>query len=106
MPKFLIKANYTLEGARGVMKDGGSKRRDAAGTAIKSVGGKMESFHFAFGDTDAYVIADLPDNTAAAAASAAINSSGAVQCQTIVLLTAEEMDKAVKKTVKYSAPGQ
>ena len=61
---------------------------------------------FAFGETDAFVVVDMPDNNAMIAASAAINSSGAVQTKTIVLLTAEEMDEAVKKTVKYKAPGQ
>ena len=106
MPRFLIEANYNVEGAKGLIKDGGSKRREAAKTAIKSVGGKMESFYFAFGDTDAFVIFDAPDNASAAAASTAINASGSVQARTIVLLTAEEMDKAVKKNVKYRAPGR
>jgi len=106
MPKFLIEANYNVDGARGLIKDGGSKRREAAKTAIKSVGGKMESFYFAFGGTDAFVILDAPDNASAAAASAAINACGSVQARTVVLLTAEEMDKAVKKNVKYKAPGK
>ena len=106
MPKFLIEANYSVEGAQGVLKDGGSKRREAAEAAVKSVGGKMESFYFAFGGTDAYVIIDAPDNISALAASAAINASGSVRARTIVLLTPEEMDEAVKKNVKYRSPGQ
>ncbi len=106
MPKYLIEANYTLEGVRGFMKDGGTKRREAAAAAIKSVGGKVEAFYFAFGNPDAVVIMDAPDNVSAAAASVAINSSGAVQVKTIVLLTPAEMDEAVKKPVKYRAPGQ
>ena len=106
MPKYLVEANYTLEGVRGLIQEGGSKRREAAKAAIKSVGGKVEAFYFAFGNPDAIVIFDAPDNVSAAAASAAINSSGAVQVRTVVLLTPEEMDEAVKKTVKYRAPGQ
>jgi len=106
MPKFLIEATYNVEGAKGLIKDGGSKRREAAKAAIESVGGKMESFYFAFGGTDAFVILDAPDNMSAAAASAAINASGSVQSQTVVLLTPEEMDEAVKKNVRYRAPGQ
>jgi uncharacterized protein with GYD domain len=106
MPKFLIEANYGVEGTRGLIKDGGSKRREAAKAAIKSVGGKMEEFYFAFGGTDAFVIIDAPDNVSAAAASAAINASGAVHVRTVVLLSPEEMDDAVKKTVKYRAPGE
>jgi uncharacterized protein with GYD domain len=105
MPKYLMEANYTLEGVRGVIQEGGSKRRDAAKAAIKSVGGKIEAFYFAFGNPDAIVIVDAPDNVSAAAASAAINASGGVQVRTVVLLTPEELDEAVKKTVKYRAPG-
>ncbi len=106
MPKYLIEANYTLEGVKGFLKDGGTKRRDAASAAIKSIGGKMEAFYFAFGNPDAIVIVDAPDNVSAAAMSVAINATGAVQSRTIVLLTAQEMDEAVKKQVKYRAPGQ
>ena len=105
MPKYLIEANYTLEGVRGFIKDGGSKRREAARAAIESVGGKMEVFYFAFGQPDAVVIIDAPDNTSAAAASIAINATGAVQVRTVVLITPEEMDTAVTKPVKYRAPG-
>jgi uncharacterized protein with GYD domain len=106
MPKYLLEANYTLEGVRGFIKEGGTKRREAAAAAIKSVGGKMEAFYFAFGNPDAVVIMDAPDNVSAAAASVAINATGAVQVRTIVLMTPDEMDQAVKKQVKYRAPGQ
>ena len=106
MPKYLLEASYTLEGVKGLVKDGGSKRREAAEAAIKGLGGRVEAFYFAFGDPDALVIADLPDNVSAAAASIAINASGAVNVKTIVLLTPEEMDGAVKKTVTYRAPGR
>jgi len=105
MPKYLIEASYTSEGAKGLLKDGGSKRRQAAEQAIKSAGGKLEAFYFAFGDSDAFVIVDAPDHATVAAASVAINTSGAVRTKTIVLLTPEEMDQATKKGVKYTAPG-
>jgi uncharacterized protein with GYD domain len=105
MPKYLIEASYTSEGTKGLLKDGGSKRRQAAEQAIKSAGGKLEAFYFAFGDRDAFVIADAPDHATIAAASLAINASGAVQTKTIVLLTPEEIDQATKKSVKYTAPG-
>jgi uncharacterized protein with GYD domain len=106
MPRYLIEASYTLEGVKGLTKEGGSKRREAASAAIQGLGGKVESFYFAFGDPDAIVIADLPDNASAAAASLAINASGAVNVKTRVLLTTEEIDSAVKKTVNYRAPGR
>src|SRR6266436_4496456 len=106
MAKYLITASYTAEGAKGLMKEGGTRRRQAAEQAIKSAGGKLEAFYFAFGDSDAFVIIDAPDHATVAAASVAINASGAVHTKTVVLLTPEEIDQAVKKGTTYRAPGQ
>ena len=105
MAKYLITASYTADGAKGLLKEGGTKRREAAEQAIKSAGGKLEAFYFAFGENDAYVLVDAPDHATIAAASVAINSSGAVHSKTVVLMTAEEMDQATKKAVSYRAPG-
>jgi uncharacterized protein with GYD domain len=106
MAKYLLTASYTAEGAKGLMKDGGTKRRQAAEQAIKSSGGTLEAFYFAFGDSDAFVIIDAPDHATVAAASVAINASGAVKTKTVVLLTPEEIDQAIKKGTTYRAPGQ
>jgi uncharacterized protein with GYD domain len=105
MAKYLIAAAYTAEGAKGLLKESGTKRRQAAEQAIKSAGGTMEAFYFAFGENDAYVIVDAPDHATIAAASVSINASGAVHTKTVVLLTPEEIDNAIKKTVTYRAPG-
>ncbi len=106
MPKYLLEATYTIEGLRGLAKDGGTKRRQAAEEAIKSVGGKVEAFYFAFGDADAYVIADMPDNVSATAVALAVSSTGLVGIKTKVLLTPAEVDAAVQKKVGYRGPGQ
>ncbi len=105
MPKFLFEASYTLEGVKGVQRAGGSKRRDAVASLAESVGGKLESFHFAFGDRDAYVVVDLPDNESAAAVAIAVNATGAVTLKTVVLLTPEEVDAAAGRSVDYRPPG-
>jgi uncharacterized protein with GYD domain len=105
MPKYLITANYTAEGVKGLQSAGGSSRVDAVKAALDSVGGSLESFHFAFGDADAYVIAEVPDNQSAAAVALAVNSSGAAVTKTIVLLTPEEVDAAAQQSVGYRAPG-
>jgi uncharacterized protein with GYD domain len=105
MAKYLITASYTAEGAKGVLKDGGTKRRAAAEAAIRSAGGKLEAFYFAFGENDAFVIVDAPDNSTIASASLAINASGAVRTKTVVLLTPEEIDQATKKGTTYTPPG-
>jgi uncharacterized protein with GYD domain len=99
--KYLIKATYTSDGSKGLLKDGGTQRRAAAEQALKSAGGKLETFYFAFGDTDAFVIVDAPDHVTVSAAALAINASGAVRTQTIVLLTPEEIDQATKKSATY-----
>jgi uncharacterized protein with GYD domain len=106
MAKFMIRASYATEGAKGILKDGGSGRARAADELIRSMGGKMEAFYFAFGDDDAYVLIDAPDNVSVAAASLAVCASGAVVTKTTVLMTPEEMDEATKKTVSYRPPGQ
>ena len=105
MGKYLLTVSYTAEGAKGVLKDGGSKRREAAEQALTSVGAKIEAFYFAFGDDDAIVILDAPDHASVAAASLAINATGAVRSKTVVLLTPEEMDRATKQSVSYRPPG-
>ena len=104
MAKYLVEATYNAEGAKGLLAQGGSKRREAAAKAIKAAGGKVEAFYFTFGKSDAIVVVDLPDNVTAAALSLAINASGAVTTHTTVLLTPAEIDEAVKKSVPYHAP--
>jgi uncharacterized protein with GYD domain len=106
MPKYLIHASYTADGAKGLLKDGGSKRREAARAVLKSAGATLEQFYYALGEADAIVIADAPDHATIVGAAVAINASGAVTIKTTALMTAEEMDQAVKKNVSYTPPGQ
>ena len=106
MSKYLFHGSYTEEGLKGLLKEGGSKRREATEQLVKSLGGTLEAYYFAFGDNDFYLIADAPDNVSASAASLVANASGAVKVKTVVLLTPEEVDQAVKKTVEYRPPGQ
>lgn len=106
MPKYLLKVSYTAEGVKGVLKDGGTKRRQAAEAAVKSAGGKLESLYFAFGEDDVYCIIDAPDNVSVAAAAMTIGSSGLVKPTTVVLLTPEEVDQAAKKGTTYTPPGR
>ena len=106
MPKYLIQANYVGEGLKGLLKEGGSGRRAATEKLFGSVGGRIETFYYAFGDTDLFIIADVPDNVSAAALSLTVNAAGAATAKVTVLLTAEEIDAAAKKTPRYRAPGQ
>jgi uncharacterized protein with GYD domain len=105
MPKYLTVVSYTPEGAKGLLKEGGTARRAAVEKLMKSLGGRLESFYFAFGENDAYIITEGPDNVTTAAISLTVSASGAVRGKTIVLLTPEEIDQAAKKTVKFRPPG-
>ena len=106
MAKYLFRASYSAEGAKGLLKDGGSKRMSTVEAAVKAAGGKLEAFYFAFGEDDVYIIADLPDHATVTAFALTTSASGAVRVSTTVLLTPQEVDAAVKKSVSYTPPGQ
>lgn len=105
MAKFLVKASYTPEGLKGLLRSGGTARKQAVEKTINDMGGKLEAFYFAFGDADAYVVLSLPDNITAAALALNINSSVQVSVTSTLLLDPEEVDAAVKMSVDYRAPG-
>jgi uncharacterized protein with GYD domain len=105
MPKYMYKVAYSVEGMRGVTKEGAASRADFIGKLVANLGGQMESFHFAFGETDAYVINELPDDTTAAALAMAVGASGAASIETVKLLTPDEADKARAIDTGYRAPG-
>jgi uncharacterized protein with GYD domain len=106
MKKYLIKASYNSNGVKGLLQDGGSKRRSEVQKMTEAVGGKLESFYYAFGEHDAYLVVELPDDIAAAAVVMRVNASGLVSISTTVLLTPEDIDAAMKKSVAYRAPGE
>ena len=106
MPKYLVQGNYVGEGIKGLLKEGGSSRRSAVEKLAKSMGGSVEAFYYAFGDTDLYVILDLPDHASMTALALTVASSGAATVKTTVLMTPEEVDDAAKKTPTYRPPGQ
>jgi len=106
MARYMFQASYSSDGIKGVLKEGGTGRRAAVEAAIKSLGGKLESFYFAFGDTDVFVVVDGIDNSTAAAFSMGVAATGTLSnLKTTVLLTPEEIDQAGKKTLSYRAPG-
>ena len=75
-------------------------------SAVETLGGKLEATYYTFGQDDVIVIVDLPDNVAASALSLAVSASGLVRTKTTPLLTVEEVDKALAKSVNYRAPGK
>ena len=106
MANYLVTASYSPDGIKGLLKSGGTARVDAVKKAVEGLGGKLRSFHFAFGGEDAYVIVELPDNIAAAALGLAVSAAGLAAVKTVVLLTAAEVDEAAKRQVAYTPPGK
>ena len=106
MPKYLLEAKYTPEGVRGIKEAGASSRAKAVNDMANGLGGSLDSFHFAFGDVDAYVIVDLPDDEAAAAVAFTVGTTTTTQVKTVKLLTLDEADAAIARSVDYRPPGR
>ena len=105
MPKYLTTAQYSPEGLRGLQKDKAAGRLRAVTTAVEGLGGKVECLYYALGEDDSYAIVDLPDNSTAAALGVAVSAVGSVRTRTTALLTVEEVDQALAKSVNYRPPG-
>jgi uncharacterized protein with GYD domain len=106
MPKYLYQAVYTDVGLEGLLKEGGSKRKEAVAKAAQSLDGRLEAFYYAFGDTDVFAIVDLPDNVSASTFSLLVSAAGGATVSTTVLITPEEVDQATQKTLDYRPPGE
>jgi uncharacterized protein with GYD domain len=105
MAKYLLRANYTIDGTEGLLKEGGTARRQAVAELTKSLGGSLDAFYYAFGDADAYVIVDLPSQEAAAAAALVVGAGRGAHVSTTVLMTCEQIDEAAKLSPQYRPPG-
>lgn len=105
MAKYLWEVSYTSDGMKGVLKEGGTSRRTMVEKLTSNMGGTLESFYFAFGENDAYIVADFPGDVDAAAVAMTVGAAGAATIKTITLLTSEQIDEATQKTVDYRAPG-
>ena len=106
MKKYLIKGTYSADGTKGLIQEGGSGRKIAIEKMLAVLGGKVESFYYAFGEADVYLVVELPDDISAAAVGLRVNAAGLVRISITVLLTPEDIDAASKKSVSYRAPGE
>lgn len=105
MPRYLIEGSYTDDGTKGLLKEGGSSRRDMVTKMIEGMGGKLEAFYYTFGDRDVIAVYSAPDEVSALALAMAVNQSGKVSIKTTPLLSVEDVDRATKKSVGYRPPG-
>jgi uncharacterized protein with GYD domain len=106
MPFYLIQVIYKDTAAKSlVMRP--QAREDVISKTCSSLGGKLHSFFFLFGEYDVVALAELPDNAAAAAFALGTASGGAVsKFHTTVLLTAAEGLEAMRKAqqIDYGPP--
>ena len=105
MSRYLFIASYTNQGAKGVLAKGGSARRTAVEKALTDVGGRLESFDFAFGGDDVYAIAEIAGNAEAAAFALTVGADGGAKVRTVVLISPEEIDAASQRNIGYVGPG-
>ena len=105
MPRYLFAGSYSPQGSKGVLAGGGTARRAAIEKMVSDVGGRVETFDFAFGSDDVYTIVDLPDARTATAIALTVNGSGAINLRTVVLMTPEEVDAAGQVQPHYKPPG-
>jgi uncharacterized protein with GYD domain len=105
MSRYLISGTYTAEGVKGLLREGGTRRKAAIETLIGEAGGTLEAYYWAFGKVDFYIIAELPDAATAAALGLTTSGSGSVRVQMTALLSADEIDQAMSKKVAYRGPG-
>ncbi|MGW7363399.1 GYD domain-containing protein [Streptomyces sp. NPDC054841] len=105
MPKYLVQASYTAEGTKGLLAEGGTRRRAAVENEVKSCGGTLEWMYYAFGEADLYCVVDMPDHVSMAASALAARATGTVESKAIVLLSPEDIDAATQKKVDFRPPG-
>ena len=106
MPHYMFQVAYDEGGLQALVKS--PQDRIAMVTpAVKKAGGKVEVAYFSFGEYDVMLVAELPDNVAAAGLALAFGAGGSLKAvKTTPLLTAAESVEAMKKASKtgYKPP--
>ena len=105
MGRYLFKISYSQAGMQGIMKEGAQHRVDFIAKMTAGVGGSLESFDFAFGKTDAYVLVEIADDETAAAVAMAVAAAGTGGVETVKLLSPAQIDAARGIQTGYKPPG-
>ena len=97
MPHYLHQVSYTSEAWARLIANP-QDRIEAVRAPIEKLGGRINTAFFAFGEHDAVVITEMPDNVSAAAIAIAFAAGGSIKnAKTTPLLTAAETVEALKK---------
>jgi uncharacterized protein with GYD domain len=88
MATYLLFGKYSAEALKGI-----AKRSEDAKALFKKHGGELKAAYATLGGVDLLMIADLPDNARAMAASMALAKSAGIAFTTAPALTVDEFDK-------------
>jgi uncharacterized protein with GYD domain len=83
-------------------------RTETVSRLLEDAGCKLKGLWYAFGNGDGFALIEAPDNVTGAGIAIAISASGAFRkFETTVLMTQDELLKALKKAqdIAYVAPG-
>ena len=108
MPLYMTQVGYTSE-AWAAQTQNPEDRSEVFGRLAESMGGRLLSWYYTFGEYDVLVIYEAPDeSTAAAIVLAAVSAGHLSKAKTTVLLSAEDGMEAMRKAgeATYRAPGQ
>jgi uncharacterized protein with GYD domain len=106
MPHYLIQASYTTDSWAKMVKSP-ADRGAVLKALVEKLGGKLEAFYYAFGESDVVAILDAPDEQSAVAASLAAAAAGHLKSlKTTPLVTNADAMAAMKKagTIGYAGP--
>jgi uncharacterized protein with GYD domain len=97
MPFFLHQVSYTPEALARLIANP-QDRTEAVRGPIEKLGGTIKEMYFAFGEHDAILITEMPDNVSAAAIAMAFAAGGSVHnYKTTPLMTRAEALDAMRK---------
>jgi uncharacterized protein with GYD domain len=108
MGYYMFQVAYIPEAVAGMIRKP-EDRSVAVKAVVEKIGGKLEGIWFAFGEYDAVVIVQLPDNVSAVASAMVAASTGQFKAfKTTPLITMQESMEAMKKGggIQFKAPGK
>jgi len=106
MPHYLLQVAYEPAAIASFIANP-HDRTEALRPVLEKLGGRIETFYFAFGEYDVIAIVEMKENAGAAAFSLAASAGGAIKAiKTTPLMTSAEGIEAFKQaaTCGYKAP--
>jgi uncharacterized protein with GYD domain len=104
--RYLFSAAFTIDGMKNLQKQSPTAFKAGVAKFFESVGGKLESWYFDYGESTAYGFVDYPDEMAAATAQASVNAAGFARVTYRPVLSAEDADKAFARSAATRPPQQ